>query len=206
MTTPTDHRLPTDTDNGMLLIISGPSGVGKTTITRAVERSIPGSVFSVSATTRPKTSADVDGVDYHFVGEEEFLRREKAGEFIETAVFAGNRYGTLRAPVDANLERGRLMILEIDVVGAKNVKRQYPNAFGLFILPPTEDTLLERLRARKREAEEVIQRRFAAAKEEIAEAKRCGVYDAFIVNDNLDRAIGEAVKLVNERRGRPARR
>jgi len=199
------HRLATDTDNGLLLIISGPSGVGKTTITRAVERSIPGSVFSVSMTTRPQSTADVDGVDYHFVKEDEFLRREQGDEFIETAVYAGNRYGTLRAPVDANLERGRLMILEIDVVGAKNVKRQYPQAFSLFILPPTEETLLERLRARKREAEEVIQRRFAAAKQEIAEAKRCGVYDHFIVNDNLDRAIDEAVRLVNARRAkRPA--
>lgn len=198
------HRLATDTDNGLLLIISGPSGVGKTTITRAVERSIPGSVFSVSMTTRPQTSADVDGVDYHFVKEEEFIRREMAGEFIETAVYAGNRYGTLRAPVDANLERGRLMILEIDVVGAKNVKRQYPQAFSLFILPPTEETLLERLRSRKREPEEVIQRRFAAAKQEIAEAKRCGVYDHFIVNDSLDRAISEAVRQVNTRRAKRA--
>ncbi len=196
------HRLASDTDNGLLLVISGPSGVGKTTITRAVERSVPGSVFSVSMTTRPQTSADVDGVDYHFAKEEEFLRREKAGEFIETAVYAGNRYGTLRAPVDANLERGRLMILEIDVVGAKNVKRLYPQAFSLFILPPTEETLLERLRSRKREAEEVIQRRFAAAKQEIAEAKRCGVYDHFIVNDNLDRAIDEAIRLVTARRSK----
>jgi len=196
------HRLLTDTDNGLLLIISGPSGVGKTTITRAVERSIPGSVFSVSMTTRPQTPADVDGVDYHFTTEDEFLRRERAGEFIETAVYAGNRYGTLRAPVDANLARGRLMILEIDVVGAKNVKRQYPDALGLFILPPTEDTLLERLRSRKRESEAVIQRRFAAAKQEIAEAKRCAVYDHFIVNDDLQRAIDEAVATVRARLAR----
>lgn len=196
------HRLLSDTDNGLLLIISGPSGVGKTTITRAVERSIPASVFSVSMTTRPQTPADVDGVDYHFTTEEEFLRRERAGEFIETAVYAGNRYGTLRAPVDANLARGRLMILEIDVVGAKNVRRQYPQALGLFILPPGEDVLLDRLRARKREAEEVIQRRFAAAREEIAEARRCGVYDHFIVNDDLQRAINEAVALVKNRLAR----
>ncbi len=196
------HRLFSDTDNGLLLMISGPSGVGKTTITRAVERSIPGSVFSVSMTTRPQTPVDVDGVDYHFTTDDEFQRRERAGEFIETAVYAGNRYGTLRAPVDANLARGRLMILEIDVVGAKNVKRQYPDALGLFILPPTEDTLLERLRSRKREAEAVIQRRFAAAKEEIAEARRCGVYDHFIVNDDLQRAINEAVTTVRARLAR----
>ncbi|MBN8644013.1 MAG: guanylate kinase [Planctomycetes bacterium] len=196
----TTHRLATDTDNGMLLIISGPSGVGKTTITRAVERSIPDAVFSVSATTRPKTEADVDGVDYHFIGEQEFLRREAAGEFLETAVYAGNRYGTLRAPVEAQLSRGRLMILEIDVQGAKSVKGKMPGAFALFILPPSEDVLLARLRSRKREAEEVIQRRFKLAQGEIAEAKRCGAYDAFLVNDDLDRSISEALRMVGEAR------
>lgn len=196
------HRLPTDTEGGLLVVISGPSGVGKTTITRAVERSIPGAVFSVSATTRARTSADVDGVDYTFLTEDEFLRREKAGEFLETAVYAGNRYGTLRAPVEANLRRGRLMILEIDVQGAKSVKAQMPEAFAVFILPPDEETLLARLRSRKREEEAIIQRRFRLAKEEIAEARRCGAYDAFIVNDELDKAIAEALRLVNERRTR----
>ncbi|MBL0928407.1 MAG: guanylate kinase [Phycisphaerales bacterium] len=202
------HRLPTDTDNGMLLIISGPSGVGKTTITRAVERSIPDAVFSVSCTTRPRTSADAEGVDYHFTTVDDFKAREAAGEFIETAVYAGNHYGTPRAPVDAQLARGRLMILEIDVQGAKNVKRQYPEAFALFILPPSEATLLQRLRDRKREPEEVIQRRFRIAQEEIAEARRCGAYDAFLVNDDLERAIAEAVGMVNARRAarRAARR
>lgn len=194
------HRLATDTDNGMLLIISGPSGVGKTTITRAIERSIPGAVFSVSATTRPRTDVDVDGVDYHFIGTEEFQRRVAAGEFLEHAVYAGNHYGTLRAPVDAQLARGRLMILEIDVQGAKNVKRLMPSAFAMFVLPPSEDALLARLRSRKREPEEVIQRRFNLAREEIAEARRCGAYDAFLVNDDLHRAIAEAVRLVNEAR------
>ncbi|MFM9957904.1 MAG: guanylate kinase [Phycisphaerales bacterium] len=204
----TPHRLATDTDNGMLLIISGPSGVGKTTITRAVERSIADAVFSVSATTRPKTDADVEGVDYHFLGEQEFKRREAAGEFLETALYAGNHYGTLRAPVEAQLSRGRLMILEIDVQGAKSVKRQMPppQSFALFVLPPSEDALLERLRSRKREAEEVIQRRFNLARAEIAEAKGCGAYDAFLVNDDLERSISEALRLVEEaRRGRKAR-
>ncbi len=194
------HRLASDTENGMLLIISGPSGVGKTTITRAIERSIADAVFSVSATTRAQTEADVDGVDYHFMNEEEFVARIEAGEFLEHAVYAGNRYGTLRAPVVAQLERGRLMILEIDVEGAKNVKRQIPEAFGLFILPPSEATLLERLRARKREDESVIQRRFEIAKREIAEAQSCGAYDEFIVNDDLDRSIERALDLVRIRR------
>ncbi|MEO1129792.1 MAG: guanylate kinase [Planctomycetota bacterium] len=201
----TDHRLPTDTTNGMLLVISGPSGVGKTTITRAIERSIPDAVFSVSATTRPKTDADVEGVDYQFLSAEQFERRVAANEFLEHAVYAGNNYGTLRAPVDAQLERGRLVILEIDVEGAKNVKRQIPGAFAMFILPPGEDTLLQRLRARKREAEDVIQRRFDIATREIAEARTCNAYDAFIVNDDLEKAIDEALTLVRTEREKRAR-
>jgi guanylate kinase len=190
------NPLPTDTDNGMLLVISGPSGVGKTTITRAIERSIADAVFSVSATTRPAAPADVDGVDYHFMSREEFARRETAGEFIETATFAGNCYGTLREPVEAQLERGRLMILEIDVQGAINVKKAFPQMFGVFILPPDEQTLLQRLRDRKREDENVIQRRFAEARREIETARSCGVYDAFVVNDDLEHAIHEAIRIV----------
>jgi guanylate kinase len=199
-----EHRLASDTDNGILLVISGPSGVGKTTITRAVERSIPDAAFSVSATTRPQTEADVDGVDYHFLTTEEFEERVAADEFLEHAVYAGNRYGTMKAPVVAQLERGRLVILEIDVQGAEQIKKKMPDSFGLFILPPSEEKLLERLRARKRESEDVIQRRFAAAREEIARAKGNGAYDAFIVNDDLDRAIGEALERIRAERARRA--
>lgn len=201
-------RLPTDTDDGLLLIISGPSGVGKTTITRAVERSIPGSVFSVSATTRPKTAADVEGVDYHFVTDAEFQRMIDAGVFLEWVDLFGKKYGTPRPWVDEQLARGRLVILEIDVVGAIKVKQQIPDAFAIFVMPPSEDVLLERLRARKRESEEWIQKRFAEARREMKQAAETlvgarPVYDRFIVNDVLDRAIAEAVAAVNQRRSRP---
>ncbi|MCA9311399.1 MAG: hypothetical protein KDA21_09360, partial [Phycisphaerales bacterium] len=108
-------RLPTDTDNGLLLIISGPSGVGKTTITRGVERSIAGSVFSVSVTTRAKTDADVEGVDYRFIDDDEFDEMIANDELLEWADVFGKRYGTPRAWVDEHLSRGRLVILEIDV-------------------------------------------------------------------------------------------
>lgn len=196
------HRLPTDTDDGMLLIISGPSGVGKTTITRGVERSIPDAVFSVSATTRPRTEADVEGVDYHFVTEEEFERMKSAGEFLETAGIYGKQYGTPRLWVEEQLRRGRLVILEIDVQGAINVKRQIPEAYALFVLPPGEETLLQRLRSRKREDEATIQRRFSAATQEITHARGCGVYDVFLVNENLDESIERAVGLVRAERER----
>lgn len=203
---PTEHanRLPTDTDNGMLLVISGPSGVGKTTITRAIERSIPDAVFSVSATTRPKTDADKEGVDYTFLSDERFEQLIEQDAFLEHATYAGNRYGTLREFVDAQLERGRLVILEIDVQGARIIKSKMPEAFALFILPPDAETLLERLRSRKRESEEIIQKRFEIARREIEEAKSCGAYDAFVTNDDLDRAIEQALGLVTERRSQRA--
>ena len=195
-----DHRLPTDTDNGLLLIISGPSGVGKTTITRGVERSIPDAVFSVSWTTRAPTPADVEGVDYHFVTDDEFETKKSAGGFIETAGVYGKKYGTPRDWVVEQLKRGRVVILEIDVQGAIQVKNQMPQGFALFVLPPTEDELLKRLRERKRESEELIQKRFAAARREIAAARECGVYNVFLVNADLDTAIREAVDTVNARR------
>lgn len=198
-------RLPTDTDDGMLLIISGPSGVGKTTITRGVERSIPDAVFSVSCTTRPRTPADVEGVDYHFVDDATFERMKSAGEFLESAGIYGRKYGTPRAWVLEQLRRGRLVILEIDVAGAVQVKRQIPDAFAIFILPPSEETLLERLRARKREDESAIQRRFAQARREIESARASGVYDHFLVNSDLERTIAHAVALVQAERARRRR-
>ncbi len=197
-----ERRLHTDTDDGMLLIISGPSGVGKTTITRGVERAISDSVFSVSATTRDKTDADVEGVDYRFVSDERFDELVESDALLEWAGVFGRRYGTPRAWVDEQLARGRLVILEIDVEGAKQVKARMPDAFGLFVLPPSEDVLLERLRSRRRESEELIQKRFSEAKREIREAHECGAYDAFVTNDDLDRAIGEALEHVRTARGR----
>lgn len=198
-----DHprSLPTDTANGLLLIISGPSGVGKTTITRGVERSIAGSVFSVSVTTRDKTDADVEGVDYHFVTDDQFDRLVADDDLLEWARVFGKRYGTPRKWVDEQLRRGRLVILEIDVEGARQVKAKMPGAFGVFVLPPSEEVLLRRLRDRRRESEAAIQKRFAEAKREIATAREGGIYDLFITNDDLPRAIAEAVGAVAARRG-----
>lgn len=193
-------RLPTDTDNGLLLIISGPSGVGKTTITRGVERSIPGSVFSVSYTTRAKTEADVEAVDYHFISSDEFQQLIDEDAFLEWADVFGKRYGTRKKWVDEQLARGRLVILEIDVEGAIQVKAKMPEAFGIFILPPSEEELLRRLQSRKRESEELIQKRFAEAQREIAVAKSCDVYDRFIINEDLEAAIQEAIMHVKTAR------
>lgn len=196
------HRLPTDTDDGMVVIISGPSGVGKTTITRGIERSIPDAVFSVSWTTRPSSGIDVEGVDYHFATDDEFEAMRDRGEFLETAGVYGKKYGTPKGWVFEQLKRGRLVILEIDVVGAINVKKQIPDAFAIFVLPPSEETLLERLRGRKRENEAAIQKRFAQAKAEIGHAQTCGVYDLFLTNEHLDHALGKAIKAIGLERER----
>jgi guanylate kinase len=193
-------RLPTDTENGLLLIISGPSGVGKTTITRGVERAIGDSVFSVSYTTRAKTEADTEGVDYHFISDERFEELEAEGAFLESADVFGKKYGTRKRWVDEQLARGRLVILEIDVLGAQQVKAKMPDAFAVFILPPSEEELLNRLRNRKRESEELIQKRFAEAKREIAFAKDSDVYDTFVINEDIDRAIAEAIEKVTAAR------
>lgn len=184
---------------GLLVIVSGPSGAGKTTIARALHAAFPGSVLSLSLTTRPMGPTEKEGVDYHFASEEEFQRGVDEGAFLEHAGVYGKRYGTPRKPVEEGLAAGRLVILEIDVQGAKQVKGKFPGALAMFVLAPTEEELLERLRARKRDSEEVIQKRFARAREEMAEARRCGVYERFIVNDELERAKKEAIDAVRAR-------
>ncbi|HEX7010755.1 MAG TPA: guanylate kinase [Phycisphaeraceae bacterium] len=185
----------TATSRGLLLIISGPSGVGKTTIAHRVERALD-AVFSISVTTRAPGPGDRPGVDYHFISEDEFAARRDAGDLLEWAQVFGHHYGTPRQPVEECLAAGRVMILEIDVQGAIQVKSRLPEAFALFILPPSEQVLLDRLRHRRRDDEAAIQRRFAKAKEEIARAKASGIYDAFIVNDDLERAVQEAIDRV----------
>jgi len=181
---------------GMMLIISGPSGVGKTTIARRVESDLEGQ-FSVSITSRAKAGTDRPGIDYIFVDEAEFERRRDAGEMLEWAKVFGNYYGTLEKPATEAIKEGKLYILEIDVTGAIQVKQHAPEAYALFVLPPNEKALLDRLRGRQREDEQVIQSRFAQAMVEIDRAKECEVYDRFVVNDDLEVAIDAVIELVS---------
>ena len=181
---------------GLLLVMSGPSGVGKTSIVHELTRRFD-AVFSVSATTRARTAAERDGVDYFFVTEADFQRWIDERRFLEFAqVFGRSWYGTPREPVERQLALGKVVILDIDVQGAEQIRKAMPDSLAVFILPPSEDELLRRLRARGREDEAAIQRRFAEAKREIAFAHSSGVYNHFVVNDDLFKAIDEVERLV----------
>ncbi|MDP6987088.1 MAG: guanylate kinase [Phycisphaerales bacterium] len=188
------------TASGLLLVVSGPSGVGKTTIVHRVRERLGGR-FSVSATTRPKSPEEVDGKDYSFVSGETFEQMKDSDAFLEHAeVFGRHAYGTPRGPVEEALRQGELIILDIDVQGAIQVRKHMPTAYMIFILPPSDDELRHRLETRGREDEDAIARRFAEARREIDLATSRTLYDAFIVNDNLDGAVEEACRLVSERR------
>jgi len=186
---------------GLLLVVSGPSGVGKTSIVHEVVRRFRGE-FSVSATTRAAGPGEVDGRDYHFIDQARFQRMIDAHEFLEYAqVFGRSWYGTPRAPVLAALAAGRVIVLDIDVQGAEQVRASHPGMFGIFILPPSEEDLLVRLRARAREDEAAIERRLAESTHEIARARSDGTFDAFVVNDDLGRCIEKVCELLVSRLG-----
>ncbi|MBU3729330.1 MAG: guanylate kinase [Phycisphaerales bacterium] len=187
---------------GLLLVISGPSGVGKTSIVRDVLARFGGD-FSVSATTRRPGPGEVDGRDYLFIDERAFQAMVDSDLFLEHAqVFGRNWYGTPREPVERAIAEGRIVALDIDVQGAEQVRARHPNAFCIFILPPSEQELLRRLRARGREDESAIMRRFAESTREIARAKSGSTYDAFVTNDDLGTATEAVCSLIAGRLAR----
>jgi guanylate kinase len=168
-----------------ILVITGPSGVGKGTLIRGLLERVPGLELAVSATTRKPRAGEVNGVDYHYLSEADFDRRVAAGEFVEHAEYAGNRYGTLNSEL---ARPARAIVLEVDVQGARQVRERLPEAKLIFIEPPSFEDLEQRLAGRGSDRPEQIERRLEAARTELAAA---GEFDHRVVNDDLQRALRE---------------
>ena len=176
-----------NTREGLLIVLSGPSGVGKGTVLKALLERNPNMKLSISATTRAPRPNETDGVDYFFKTHEEFNRMIEAGEFLEYMnVFNTNFYGTPRAYVDEEIAQGNDIILEIDVKGAMSIKKERPDTVMIFIAPPSMSTLKSRLYGRGTETAEAVERRFQEAFSEIQCVDK---YDYIVVNDILDRAV-----------------
>ena len=182
---------------GLLVVIAGPSGVGKGTVHARVRSLLPDAVLSVSATTRAPRPGEEAGVDYHYVTRERFQELIDSHALLEWAEYAGNRYGTPSEPVAAAVAAGHVVVLEIELQGALQVKAQDPTALLVFLVPPSFEELERRLRARGTEEPAALQRRLARAREELAHADR---FDVQVVNDNLDRCVAEVLAIIEQAR------
>ncbi len=182
---------------GKVLIFSAPSGSGKTTIVRHLLERFPELEFSISATSRAPRGAERDGVDYYFMDDAEFRARVEQGEFVEwEEVYAGTCYGTLRAEIDRIWDREHVVVFDVDVVGALNIKKLFGDqALSIFISPPSVYVLRARLEGRGTDSPEAIERRLAKAEQEIAYASK---FDRVIVNDDLETAYAEARRVVGD--------
>ncbi len=182
--------LTTETDlaprRGRLIVFTGPSGVGKGTLLRALRHRYPALKLSVSATTRSPRPGEVNGQDYFFVSRDEFRAMVEQGELLEWAEFAGNLYGTPKTPVIKEIEAGQWVILEIELEGARQVRKTFPHALQLFVLPPSLEELESRIRLRGKDADDAIARRLQRALVEIDAASE---FDEQIVNDDLEVAL-----------------
>lgn len=172
--------------SGKLIVLTGPSGVGKGTLLRSLLKRHPELYLSVSVTTRAPRKGEIHGKHYYFIDRHQFEQLVAAGDLLEWAEFAGNYYGTLRRQVETHLQQGEWVVLEIELEGARQIRQTFPQALQLFILPPSVDTLETRIRQRGQDSEEAIARRLNRAVEEIAAADE---FDIKIVNDELEKTL-----------------
>lgn len=179
--------------NGVLVLFSGPSGVGKDTVLEVVLNKNSSLQRSISLTTRDIRENEVDGRDYYFISVNKFNEMLANGEVLEFAQYGENLYGTPKAPVDKWLSEGKTVILKIEVQGAQQIKKLYPEAVGIFVLPPSMDELENRLRSRGTENEADIQRRLEIARNEVKMSKD---YDYTVINDDLDTASNDVLAII----------
>ncbi|BAY11584.1 guanylate kinase [Calothrix sp. NIES-2098] len=172
--------------SGRLIVLTGPSGVGKGTLLRALLQRHPELYYSVSMTTRSPRPGEINGKNYYFVSRSKFEQLVAQGEFLEWAEFAGNYYGTPRETVLNQVGSGKLVVLEIELEGARQIRTSFPSAHSIFILPPSFDELEKRIRGRAQDAEEAIARRLLCAQEEV---KAADEFDVQIVNDDFETAL-----------------
>ena len=180
---------------GAIIAISAPSGTGKTTILRRILSDFPEIVFSVSATTRKRRKNEVEGVDYFFISEEEFKKKIQNNEFVEWELFYDYYYGTFRDFIENCINNGKSVILEVDVHGAVEIKRIYPDAILIYIAPPSLEELRIRLKKRQTENEEDLKKRIERAKMELSHKDK---FDYFIVNNDLNTAYSEIKSLIGK--------
>jgi guanylate kinase len=183
-----------------VFVITGPSGVGKGTLIRSLRERIPELQLSVSATTRPPRPGEEDGVDYHFLSGADFQRRVDAGDFVEHATYSGHRYGTLRSELDRRIAAGIPVVLEIEVQGARQVRRAMPEALQVFIAPPSREALRARLVGRGTDDPEQVEARLRAAEEELDAQDE---FACVVVNDRLEDAVDELTAIVRDALGDP---
>lgn len=195
--TQTQHTADSPTAKGTLYVVSAPSGAGKTSLLKAVLEQMPELKLSISHTTRQQRPGEVNGVDYHFVNVDEFKQMLEQKHFLEHAEVFGNYYGTSRVWLESQLEQGHDVILEIDWQGARQVRELMPECRSIFILPPSQDELLNRLKGRGQDSDEVIQSRMAAANREI---QHYDEYDYIVINDNFEVACKELAAIFTARR------
>ena len=176
-------------------MITGPSGVGKGTVIRGLRQQIPELELSVSATTRAPRPGERDGVDYHFMTPQEFDSHLRAGDFLEHATYSGNRYGTLREEVSKHTRAGRPVALEIEVQGARQIRQTMPEAFTVFIAPPSREALRARLVGRGTDSSDQVQERLRTAQRELAAQDE---FERVVVNDRLEDAVQELVRIVRD--------